>query len=92
MQFDVGNHWKYGSMGDWIRTLGKRIVKLDVKGFSRQDSQFTKIGEGDVDWADVRRALVEIGFYGWAAAEVAGGGLERLQEVSNNLDKVFALA
>ncbi|MCH2130826.1 MAG: sugar phosphate isomerase/epimerase [Pirellulaceae bacterium] len=92
MQFDVGNHWKYGSMGDWIRTLGKRIVKLDVKGFSRKDSQFTKIGEGDVDWADVRRALVEIGFYGWAAAEVAGGGLERLQEVSNNLDKVFALA
>lgn len=21
MQFDIGNHWKYGSMGDWIRTL-----------------------------------------------------------------------
>ncbi|MCA9249364.1 MAG: sugar phosphate isomerase/epimerase, partial [Planctomycetales bacterium] len=32
LQFDIGNHWKYGSMGDWIRALGKRIVKLDLKG------------------------------------------------------------
>ena len=54
MQFDIGNHWKYGSMGDWIRQLGKRIVKLDLKGFSRQDDSFTPIGEGDLDWADVR--------------------------------------
>jgi len=92
MQFDVGNHWKYGSMGDWIRTLGKRVVKLDVKGFSRAEDTFTKIGEGDVDWADVRLALDEIGFVGWAAAEVGGGGPERLREVSDNLDRVFALS
>ena len=91
MQFDIGNHWKYGSMGDWIRALGKRIVKLDVKGFSRKKNEFTKIGDGDLDWADVRRALDEIGFVGWAAAEVAGGGPDRLREVSNNLDRVFAL-
>jgi hexulose-6-phosphate isomerase len=91
MQFDIGNHWKYGSMGDWIRTLGKRIVKLDAKGFSRKENKFTKIGEGDVDWADVRRALSEIGFTGWAAAEVRGGGVERLEEISANMDRVFAL-
>ena len=42
MQFDIGNHWKYGSMGDWIRQLGKRIIKLDVKGFSREKNSFTK--------------------------------------------------
>ena len=91
MQFDIGNHWKYGSMGDWIRVLGKRIVKLDVKGFSRGEDKFTKIGEGDVDWADVRLALDEIGFVGWAAAEVGGGNAERLREISANLDQVFAL-
>ena len=39
MQFDIGNHWKYGNTGDWIRTLGKRIIKLDVKGFSRRQGQ-----------------------------------------------------
>lgn len=91
MQFDIGNHWKYASMGDWIRALGQRIVKLDLKGFSRKQDQFTKIGEGDLDWADVRRALAEIKFTGWAAAEVGGGGPERLREISANMDRVFGL-
>ncbi len=92
MQFDIGNHWKYGNTGDWIRKLGKRIVKLDLKGFSRQEDKFTKIGEGDIDWADVRRALLEIDYTGWAAAEVAGGDLERLREVSANMDRAFGLS
>ena len=91
MQFDIGNHWKYGNVGDWIRQLGKRIVKLDVKGFSREKNQFTKIGEGDVDFSDVRRALVEINFHGWCAAEVGGGGLARLKEISANMDRSFSL-
>ena len=91
MQFDIGNHWKYGSMGDWIRTLNKRIVKLDVKGFSRKEGKFKKIGEGDLDFADVRKALLEINFHGNCAAEVGGGDLARLQEVSANMDRVFKL-
>ena len=91
MQFDIGNHWKYGSMGDWIRTLGKRVVKLDAKGFSREQNKFTKIGEGDLDWADVSKALLEINFVGWCAAEVGGGGPDRLAEVSANMDRVFGL-
>jgi hexulose-6-phosphate isomerase len=91
MQFDIGNHWKYGSMGDWIRQLGKRIVKLDLKGFSRKEDKFTKIGKGDLDWADVRKALAEIQYTGWAAAEVGGGGPDRLREISQNMDRVFGL-
>ena len=91
MQFDIGNHWKYGSMGDWIRALGTRIVKLDLKGYSRQKQGWAKIGEGDLDWADVRKALKEIQFSGWAAAEVKGGGPDRLREISENMDRVFAL-
>ena len=92
MQFDIGNHWKYGSTGDWIRRLGRRIVKLDAKGFSRQQDAFTNIGKGDVDWSDVRRALKEINFYGWCAAEVDGGDAGRLNQISENLDRVFLLA
>jgi len=91
MQFDIGNHWKYGSMGDWIRAIGPRIVKLDLKGFSRAEDKFTKIGEGDLDWADVRLALAEIQYTGWAAAEVGGGGPDRLREISKNMDRVFGL-
>ncbi len=91
MQFDIGNHWKYGSMGDWIRQLGRRIVKLDLKGFSRAEDKFKNITEGDLDWADVRKALLEINYTGWAAAEVGGGDLTRLKQVSANMDKAFGL-
>lgn len=91
MQFDIGNHWKYGDMAQWIRVLGKRVVKLDIKGFSRKDDQFTKIADGDIDWADVRRALAEIHFTGWAAAEVSGGGVNELREVAQHMDQVLGL-
>jgi hexulose-6-phosphate isomerase len=91
MQFDIGNHWKYGSMGGWIRQLGHRVLKLDVKGFSRAQNKFTPIGEGDIDYADVRKALIEINFHGWLAAEVAGGDLEYLKGVAAQMDTAFGL-
>lgn len=93
MQFDIGNHWKYGNTGEWIRTLGhQRVYKLDIKGFSRKIDKFTKIGEGDLDWAGVRKALNDIDFNGWCAAEVGGGDMERLKEVAANMDRVLGLA
>lgn len=91
MQFDIGNHWKYGSAGDWIRALGKRIIKLDVKGFSRAQDKFTKIDGGDIDWPDVCKALREIGYTGWAAAEVDGGDQAALAEISLQMTRVFEL-
>jgi L-ribulose-5-phosphate 3-epimerase len=91
MQFDIGNHWKYGSMGDWIRQLDRRVLKLDIKGFSRAQSKFTPIGEGDIDYADVRKALTEINFYGWVAAEVGGGDLAELTSISKQMDVAFGL-
>ncbi len=92
MQFDIGNHWKYGSAGDWIRTLNRRIVKLDVKGFSRATNEFTKIDGGDIDWPDVCKSLLEIKYTGWVAAEVDGGDQQALQEISQQMTRVFALA
>ena len=91
VQFDIGNHWKYGSMGDWIRMLGKRIIKLDVKGFSRAENKFMQIGEGDIDFLDVRKALQEINYHGWVAAEVKGGDLAELKKISGQMDRAFAL-
>jgi hexulose-6-phosphate isomerase len=90
VQFDIGNHQKYGKPAEWIRTLGKRIVKLDVKDWGKKPG-FSKIGEGDVDWPAVRRALLDIGYSGWAAAEVSGGGREQLREVSEQMDQVLGL-
>jgi hexulose-6-phosphate isomerase len=86
MQFDIGNHWKYGDPAAWIRTLGKRVVKLDIKGFSRAKDNWADITEDDLPWADVRKALDEIGFDGWVAAEVGGGDQERLAKVAKQID------
>ena len=86
MQFDIGNHWKYGDPAAWIRQLGRRIVKLDIKGFSREANGWRDITEDDLPWADVRSALDEIGFYGWVAAEVGGGNQERLAKIAKQID------
>jgi len=91
MYYDIGNHWKYGQPGDWIRAFGRQCVKLDVKGFSRAQNKFTDIGEGDLPWDQVRKALDEIGFAGWATAEVGGGDLERLTQVRRQMQEAFGL-
>jgi hexulose-6-phosphate isomerase len=88
VQFDIGNHQKYGPPAGWIRTLGKRIVKLDIKDWGRT-AGFCKIGEGDVQWADVRQALAEISFCGWGAAEVTGGNRAQLKDVAQRMDQVL---
>jgi len=91
MYYDIGNHWKYGQPGDWIRAFGRRCVKLDVKGFSRAQDKFTDIGQGDLPWDQVRQALDDIGFTGWATAEVGGGDLERLTLVRKQMQKAFGM-
>jgi L-ribulose-5-phosphate 3-epimerase len=93
MYYDVGNHWKYGRPGEWIRAFGRRCVKLDVKGFSRANGKFVDItgADDDLPWADVRQALDEIGFAGWVTAEVNGGDLKRLTQVRQQMQKAFGV-
>lgn len=88
-QFDLGNHWKYGNVAEWVTTLGPHIKKLDIKGFSREKNTFTDIGEGDIDWPSVRRALANIGFTGWLAAEVGGGDQKRLETIAGQMKNVL---
>ena len=82
--FDIGNHQRFGKPAEWIRTLGKRIVKLDVKDWGAENG-FCKLGEGDVDWPEVRKALKEINYSGWATAEVKGGDKARCAEILKNM-------
>jgi len=93
MYYDLGNHWKYGRPEEWIRTFGYRCVKLDVKGFSRAQNKFVDITSPDDDlpWDQVRKALDDIGFAGWATAEVGGGDLKRLTLVREQMQKAFGL-
>lgn len=84
--FDIGNHQKFGKPAEWITQLGKRIVKLDVKDWGVKGG-FGKIGEGDVAWADVRAALKQINYKGWATAEVAGGNRDACAEILAQMKK-----
>ena len=84
--FDIGNHQRFGKPAEWIRTLGKRIVKLDVKDWGKSNG-FCKIGDGDVNWPDVRNALEEIEFTGWSTAEVGGGNRTRIKEIHDRMNK-----
>lgn len=88
--FDIGNVRKFGPSEEWIRLLGERIVKLDVKDWSEKGG-FCKIGDGDVDWPQVRQALQEIGFSGWCTAEVNGGGAEELEDIHRRMTEVLKI-
>jgi len=95
--FDIGNIWRYGWPQHWIRELAGRISKLDVKAYSRAKADKegkwsgfgVEIGDGDLPWDEVNKALDEIGYRGWASAEVGGGDRARLKDISDRMDAVF---
>jgi len=89
--FDVGNVVLYGYPQDWIRTLGKRIVKVHLKDFKRKENGYAwvNLGEGDVDWRAVRQAFGEIGFSGSAVVELEPGDEAYLRDVSNRVDRLL---
>ena len=92
--FDVGNILFYGFPQDWIRTLGRRIVKVHLKDFSldRPGGRFAwkNLGEGDIDWVAVRKALAEVGYDGWVTTEISGGDAVYLKDVGARLDRFLA--
>lgn len=87
---DVGNVVLYGYPQDWIRTLGKRIVKFHLKDFHFDNKKFVNLREGSIDWPEVRKAIAEIGFSGFLTVELAGGDEVYLRDVSARVDKIFA--
>ena len=87
--FDVGNVILFGYSQDWIRTLGKRTVKIHLKDFKRKGYSWTNLGDGDVNWKEVIRALNEIGFEGYMTAELKGGDEAYLTDVAARIDRIF---
>ena len=97
--FDVGNVVRYGWPEQWINILGNRILKLDIKEYSRTKQQEegiwkgfdVKLTEGDCNWPAVMDALEGINYRGgWGSAEVPGGDRNRLKDISRRMDVIFA--
>src|ERR1700674_481345 len=88
--FDVGNVVLYGYPQDWIRTLGKSIVKVHLKDFKRKEDgyEWVNLGDGDVDWGAVREAFREIGYSGSAITELKEGDEVYLRNVSRRVDRL----
>jgi hexulose-6-phosphate isomerase len=95
--FDAGNVVRYGWPEHWVEALGRRILKVDVKDYSRKLQNEkgpwagfgVEILDGDTDWPAVREALREVGYQGWFTAEVRGGGEERLGELAERMGRVL---
>lgn len=88
--FDCSNMIKYGEpSATWIRKLGKRMLKFDFKGYNGTTNKWVPIGEGTENWPEIRKALGEVGYEGWATSEVAGGGEDRLREIKKQMDQVL---
>ncbi|MBN8860539.1 MAG: sugar phosphate isomerase/epimerase [Sphingobacteriales bacterium] len=95
--FDIGNILRYGWPEQWIEILNKRIMKLDVKEYSRKKQNDeglwkgfdVELMEGDNNWPVIVEALGKIGYNGWASAEVPGGERERLKVIIDGMKKIF---
>jgi hexulose-6-phosphate isomerase len=102
--FDIGNVINFGWPEQWVRILGKQILKLHIKDFSRRKRDEeglwkgfnVELGDGDAGWPAVMKALDEVGYStatpgNWATAEVRGGDSTRLKTISQQMDKLFAM-
>jgi hexulose-6-phosphate isomerase len=92
--FDVGNIVFYAFPQDWIRTLGARIAKVHLKDFQldRSNGRFywRNIGDGDIDWQEVRRAFSDVGYAGYMTTEVTGGDSAYLKDLAARVDRFLS--
>jgi hexulose-6-phosphate isomerase len=90
--FDIGNHVRYALPEEWIRSLGKTIVKCHVKDFTLnangQGGDWADIRDGSVNWPLVRKLLDDLDYNGWMTIEGSGG--LSLEDRSKRLDLIIA--
>ncbi len=93
--FDVGNYCAIGYPQHWIKTLGKRLKKVHIKGYDFNSKTYTKsLLAGTIDWPAVRQALREVGYNDVLTAEIAGEGetaLDKVRNISSEMDQILAI-
>ncbi len=100
--FDIGNHVKYAAIlrddkveiaympEVWIRAFGRLLAKIHVKDYKisadGKTGNWATIGQGSVNWPEVRKALDEVGYNGWLTDETGLGW----PELNKRLDRIIA--
>lgn len=90
--FDVGNVLLTGYPEQWIKILGKRIKRVHIKDFKKSVGTaegFVDLGEGDVDFAAVKKALKEIKYDGYVTAEMIPWSANRPEKTVKFMKKTF---
>jgi len=91
--FDIGNAVRFSPPETWIPVLGKRILKLHIKEFSKVKGFGVRFFDGDNKWAAIMKALDDVGYKGWGISEQPGDqskDVAALNDLSQRMDKVFA--
>ncbi len=94
--FDCANNVKYGVPPEtWIRTLGASVMELHIKEYRNNpdgtSGVWTNLRENGIHWPEVRKALDEVGFDGFATIEESGAKPRLpLDEQSRQLDLILA--
>jgi L-ribulose-5-phosphate 3-epimerase len=91
--FDIGNAIRFGPSEKWVPVLGKRILKLHIKEFSKAKGFRVKLLEGDDHWPAIMKALDEVGYDGWGISEQPGEQAateDTMRDLSKRMDQVFA--
>jgi len=91
--FDIGNSLRYSPPETWIAVLGKRILKLHFKEYSKLKGFKVRFFEGDNNWPAILKALDDAGYQGWGISEQPGeqsGTADSMKDLSERMGRVFA--
>jgi hexulose-6-phosphate isomerase len=96
--FDIGNAVNFGWPEQWITALGTRVFNLHFKEYSRKERDKSgpyagfraELGEGDVKWDRVMKALAETRYTGGGILEVGGGNRDRLKFLAERTDELVS--
>jgi hexulose-6-phosphate isomerase len=95
--FDIGNVINFGWPEQWTASwqADRGCTSRNAAARSATPMGRGRFGvlllEGDNDWPAIMKALDDVRYAGgWATAEVGGGDLEKMKDVSARLDRILA--
>lgn len=101
--FDIGNAGRVGPAEKWIKTIGKRILRVHIKDYSakppadpaaKSGRDRPKLLDGDTNWPAVMAALDSVGYRSWAITEQPGNqaaDVASARDMVQRMDRMFAL-